>query len=144
MPKRFGTPLFCFRTLRRIARRRPLRGLPGDGGGICSDNTFRDCGYNGATSGATIALNPSNTIVSPKALVHENVVITGNRFVIGGDRPVVYAKSTGNLLFTDNEVEGTPTPIFILNGCSNVGISGNTMPAPEVKQTDCLKVKVRK
>ncbi len=107
-------------------------------------NTFRDCGYNGATSGATIALNPSNTIVSPKAPVHENVVITGNRFVIGGDRPVVYAKSTGNLQFTDNEVEGTPTPTFILNGCSNVGISGNRMPSPEVKQTDCLKVKIGK
>lgn len=108
------------------------------------NNTFIDCGYNGATSGATIALNPSNTVVSPKAPVHENVSITGNRFVIGGDRPVVYAKSTGNLRFTGNEVEGTATPVFIFSGCNNIGVTDNTMPAPEVKQKDCLMVKIHK
>ena len=108
------------------------------------DNTFIDCGYNGATSGATIALNPSNTVVSAKAPVHENVSITGNRFVIGDNRPVVFAKSTGNLKFTGNTVEGTEKPEFIFNGCINIGVTDNIMPTPEVKQKDCLRIKVQK
>lgn len=83
------------------------------------DNVFYDCGYNGATYGASIALNPSNRVISPDKPVHENVLITGNRFNTF-DRPVLYAKSTGKLFFTDNIVEGDNPPEFILLGCSDV------------------------
>lgn len=107
------------------------------------NNTFIDCGYNGATHGATIALNPSNTIISPKAPVHENISITGNRFVIADNRPVLYAKSTGSMTFSENIVESDTDPIFILNGCTKVNILDNIMSSPDVKQKDCTHIKVQ-
>lgn len=105
------------------------------------DNTFIDCGYNGATHGATIALNPSNTIVSAKAPVHEGVRIVGNRFSTSG-RPVLYAKSTARLLFMKNTVEGEKEPLFILTGCKDVDIIDNRMNPPRVEQTKCSHIKV--
>lgn len=107
-----------------------------------SRNTFIDCGYNGATHGATIALNPSNTIVDPKAPVHENVNITDNRFVIS-NRPVLFAKSTGNLSFTGNVVEGSGHPVFILNGCTKVTIINNDMGTPVIEDKNCDKLKIK-
>ncbi|MDE6048465.1 MAG: right-handed parallel beta-helix repeat-containing protein, partial [Paramuribaculum sp.] len=107
------------------------------------NNTFIDCGFNGATAGATIALNPSNTVINPSAPVHENVTITENLFDTFG-RPVLYAKSTGNLTFSGNEIEGDYTPVFIFTGCSDVKISGNDMTAPDVKQKECKRIKVSK
>ncbi len=106
------------------------------------DNTFVDCGYNGATHGATIALNPSNTVISAKAPVHEGVRIVGNKFLTSG-RPVLYAKSTAQLLFMKNIVEGDTEPVFILNGCKDVEIVGNQMKVPQVEQSKCLHVKVK-
>lgn len=106
------------------------------------DNTFIDCGYNGATHGATIALNPSNTVVSAKAPVHEGVKIINNKFSTSG-RPVLYAKSTAQLMFMKNIVEGDTEPVFILNGCKDVEIAGNQMKAPKVEQSKCLHVKIK-
>ncbi len=108
---------------------------------VIRDNEFIDCGYAGATHGATIALNPSNTVIDPRYPVHENVRITGNRFITSG-RPVLFAKSTGNLLFMGNTVESASAPKFLLNGCRDVTITGNRMPAPQVEERDCLSVPV--
>lgn len=105
------------------------------------DNTFIDCGYNGATHGATIALNPSNTIVSAKAPVHEGVKIIGNRFTTSG-RPVLFAKSTARLLFMKNIVEGEKEPVFIFTGCRDVDILDNRMNPPRVEQSKCSRIKV--
>ena len=106
------------------------------------NNLFVDCGYNNSMNGATIAMNPSNTEVGYDNIVHSGVAITDNRIEISGERPVVYAKSTGNLKFSGNTVAGTDTPLFILRGCADVVISGNVMGTPRVENTDCRNVKV--
>ncbi|MDE6651196.1 MAG: right-handed parallel beta-helix repeat-containing protein, partial [Paramuribaculum sp.] len=108
-----------------------------------SGNEFMDCGFNGSTAGATIALNPSNKVINPRQPVHENVRITGNRFNTFG-RPILYAKSTSGIVFSDNAVEGNYKPLFILNGCMNVKILDNFMVIPEIKQSDCINIKVSK
>lgn len=117
-----------------------------ESGPVCDmtvrNNLFVDCGYNNSMNGATIALNPSNTEVSYDNIVHSGVAITDNRIEISGERPVVYAKSTGNLKFSGNTVAGTDTPLFILRGCADVVISGNVMGTPRVENTDCRNVKV--
>ncbi|MCI9607263.1 MAG: right-handed parallel beta-helix repeat-containing protein [Muribaculaceae bacterium] len=106
------------------------------------NNTFTDCGYAGATSGATIAINPSNTIVDNRRPVHYGISITGNSFFTAG-RPVLKAKSTANLSFTGNTVSDNPSPEFILDGCRNITISGNNMDTPKLIETNCAKVRVK-
>ena len=97
-------------------------------------NTFIDCGYNTGVRGATIALNPSNTIVSADAPVHENVRITGNTFITG-HRPVLSAKSTTRLQFSGNTVDSDSAPVFIFDGCSGVYFSANHMQRPRIERT---------
>lgn len=106
------------------------------------NNLFVDCGYNNSMNGATIALNPSNTVVGADNIVHSGVNILDNRIEISGDRPVLYAKSTGNLKFSGNTVAGTDKPLFILRGCSDVEISGNVMAAPDIDDIECRNVSV--
>lgn len=110
---------------------------------VIRGNRFADCGYNNATHGATIAINPSNTVVSPKAPVHENISIVDNTFDTSG-RPVLYAKSTARILFEGNTVAGDGGPVFIFDGCDRVNITGNSMAAPRIESTDCTRIKVRK
>lgn len=105
------------------------------------DNRFIDCGYSGSTSGATIAINPSNTVVDSNQPVHRNIRITGNLFKTGG-RPVLFAKSTADILFMGNTVAENPAPEFLLVGCRDVMITGNRMERPKVEQRDCSRVTV--
>ena len=94
---------------------------------LIQGNTFIDCAWNGGPAKAVIALHPSNTEVDPQRPVHENVRIIGNRFLISGN-PVLYAKSTGGLVFRDNAAEilpGGPSPdgpLFLLEGCRDAVI----------------------
>lgn len=94
---------------------------------LIQGNTFIDCAWNGGPAKAVIALHPSNTEVDPQRPVHENVRIIGNRFLISGN-PVLYAKSTGGLVFRDNAAEilpGGPSPdgpLFLLEGCGDAVI----------------------
>ena len=103
---------------------------------LIQGNTFIDCAWNGGPAKAVIALNPSNTVVDPELPVHENVRIVGNRFLISGN-PVLYAKSTGGLVFRDNEVEflpGSPAPdgpLFLLEGCKDAVIERSGKTAAE-------------
>lgn len=108
---------------------------------VIRDNVFVDCGYAGSTYGATIAINPSNTVVNPSKPVHENIRIVGNRFITDG-RPVLYAKSTSGIIFMRNTVEGEIEPKFIFNGCRDVQITSNLMNPPYVDQTNCKRVKI--
>ena len=64
--------------------------------------------------------------------VHRNVRIIGNTFRTFGN-PVLYAKSTKDLIFKENHVECTSSddfrqkPLFILNGCKGVVIRENKL-----------------
>ncbi len=95
------------------------------------NNVFTDCAYQGGPGNAVIALHPSNTIIDPKRPVHKNIRIEGNTFNVF-DYPVLYAKSTSNLLFKDNTIIRTHTlqpssgnkNTFFLNGCNEVVIKG--------------------
>lgn len=94
---------------------------------LISNNTFIDCGYQGGPGHAVIALNPSNRIVDSENPVHRNVRIVNNYFK-SFDFPLLYAKSTSNIIFDKNKVERTSTTnavsgnkwTFYLNGCKDV------------------------
>ncbi|MDO4163818.1 MAG: right-handed parallel beta-helix repeat-containing protein [Bacteroides sp.] len=98
---------------------------------LIQNNTFIDCAYNGGPHHAVIALNPSNKVVDEHKPVHRNVRIVGNTFRTAGN-PVLYAKSTADLLFQGNriEVDSLPAnaqsaPLFRLNACKGVRIEAN-------------------
>lgn len=107
--------------------------------GPCNDvtitgNTFIECGNNQTAdnpSGATIGINPSNSVIDSRNPVHRNIRITDNIFRMI-ERPVLRAKSAGPLIFERNVVTGVEKPEFILNGCSGVVIKDNDMPAPMI------------
>lgn len=96
-----------------------------ESGAVCDvtirNNTFIDCAYSGGPERATIALNPSNKIIDKKKPVHSNITITDNVFNTEG-RPVLFAKSTANISFTNNVIEGNNPPTFILKGCNSMKI----------------------
>lgn len=100
---------------------------------LIENNTFIDCAYNGGPGHAVIALHPSNTVIDASRPVHQHVRIIGNKFQTAGN-PVLYAKSTGGLVFRNNEITLTTDAdvsrkeLFILNGCKDVEIKGNTLP----------------
>lgn len=98
---------------------------------LIENNTFIDCGYTGGPGNAVIAMHPSNTIISEKHPVHRNIRITGNTFVTWGN-PLLYAKSTEDLVFSGNEIQFlpdiSPKTQFILHGCSKVKIRNNRFP----------------
>lgn len=100
---------------------------------LIRNNSFIDCGREGGPEHATIALNPSNTVIDETQPVHENVRIIGNRFVLSTN-PALYAKSTGGLVFRDNEIRmQTPMPdehLFILTGCKDPVVEVSFGQAP--------------
>lgn len=67
---------------------------------ICN-NRFIDCAYNNGSKGATILIEPTNTI--EEAPVHGTIRIISNQFESEGKEPVVY-KSVRNLVFEGNNV----------------------------------------
>ncbi|WP_342088630.1 right-handed parallel beta-helix repeat-containing protein [Dyadobacter sp. OTU695] len=95
------------------------------------NNEFIDCAYQGGPGNAVIAINPSNKVVDVKKPVHFNICIEGNTFKTF-DYPVLYAKSTQGLIFSNNQVirtqELTPQSgnhnMLWFNGCSGVEVSG--------------------
>lgn len=98
---------------------------------LIQNNTFIDCAYGGGPHNAFIALNPSNKVADERKPVHRNVRIVGNTFRTSGN-PVLYAKSTADLIFQGNriEVDSLPAtdrlvPLFRLNACKGVRIDNN-------------------
>ena len=102
---------------------------------IIENNKFIDCAYNGGPSRAVIALNPSNTVIDARRPVHQNVRIINNFFVTSGN-PLLYAKSTSQLVFKGNEVKIESPSLLVgnkwvvLEGCSKVTIKGNKFLEP--------------
>jgi hypothetical protein len=84
-------------------------------------NKFVGCGYNGGPQKATIAINPSNKIADKKKPVHSGITITNNHFDTD-QRPVLYAKSTRGITFTNNTLTNVPNNAIILDACSNVKV----------------------
>lgn len=99
---------------------------------LIQNNIFIGCAYSGGPDNAVIALNPSNTAVDADRPVHRNVRIMGNTFQTFGN-PVLYAKSTENLIFKGNNVSCISSDsflqklLFILNGCKGVTIGKNKL-----------------
>jgi len=99
---------------------------------LIQNNIFIGCAYSGGPENAVIALHPSNMVVDAERPVHRNVRIIGNTFRTFGN-PVLYAKSTKDLIFKKNHVECTSSddfrqkPLFILNGCKGVVIRENKL-----------------
>ncbi|SDD51430.1 Right handed beta helix region [Dyadobacter soli] len=95
------------------------------------NNEFVDCAYQGGPNNAVIAINPSNKVVDIKKPVHFNIRIEGNTFKTF-DYPVLYAKSTQGLVFSNNQIirtnelqpQSANHNMFWFNGCSGVDISG--------------------
>jgi hypothetical protein len=93
------------------------------------NNEFIDCAYQGGPGNAIIAIHPSNKVADVKTPVHFNIRIENNIFK-AFDYPILYAKSTQGLTFSDNTVirtkELSPQTshknMFYFNGCSDVGI----------------------
>ena len=102
---------------------------------LIENNKFIDCAYNGGPSHAVIALNPSNTEIDARRPVHQNVRILNNFFVTLGN-PLLYAKSTSQLIFKGNEVKVEAPSSWvgnkwrILEGCSRVTIKDNKFQKP--------------
>lgn len=94
------------------------------------NNEFIDCAYQGGPGNAVIAINPSNKVADVKKPVHFNIRIEGNTFKTF-DYPVLYAKSTQGLIFSNNQVirtrELSPQSdnhnMLWFNGCSGVEVS---------------------
>lgn len=98
------------------------------------NNEFVDCAYQGGPGNAIIAIHPSNKIADVKKPVHFNIRIENNIFKTF-DYPVLYAKSTQELIFNNNTIVRThdlspqskSKRMFYFNGCSNVRISGTKL-----------------
>lgn len=77
-----------------------------ESGPVCDvtirNNKFINCNYTGVNYGATISINPSNTEGSEEHPVHEGILIEGNTFD-NANRPLLWAKSAGNIIFKDNQ-----------------------------------------
>lgn len=126
---------------------------------LIENNLFIDCAWLGGPEKAVIALHPSNAVADAGRPVHRNVRIVDNSFITCGN-PVLYAKSTAGLRFTDNSVAvgpadgsiecdccaagaeersvggaaaGLPASYIILEGCADPVIEGNSMTEFSVK-----------
>ena len=95
------------------------------------NNEFIDCAYQGGPGNAVIAINPSNKKADVKKPVHFNIRIENNVFKTF-DYPVLYAKSTQGLSFSNNTIirtndlmpQSENKKMFYFNACSDVQISG--------------------
>lgn len=128
------------------------------------NNEFIDCAYQGGPGNAVIAIHPSNKVADVKQPVHFNIRIEHNVFKTF-DYPVLYAKSTQGLFFTNNTIVRTHDlapqtahrTMIYFNGCSRVEIGGTqlqgdvlgrnirleNMPETNVKQTGSEKFAVQ-
>ena len=93
-------------------------------------NKFIECGANGDP---VIFINPENTVYDWKHPVHKNILIEGNQFTLLSNT-VLYAKSTQNVAFIRNLLEGSQLvmeeyikPLIHLSACSGVEIAENNM-----------------
>lgn len=93
------------------------------------NNTFEECAYN---YGPIINVAPENHELVEGYNVHHNIRIQNNTFKIF-DKPILSARSTDGLFFTNNTINpsnllesGSNGKSFILTACKNVVIKNNT------------------
>jgi len=97
------------------------------------NNTFEECAYN---SGTIINIAPENHELVDGYYVHRNIRIENNTFKIF-DRPILSARSTDGLFFTNNTINksdlleaGSNENSFSLTACNNVVIKKNHFNTP--------------
>ena len=95
------------------------------------NNQFIECGFNSSPDNYVININPQNKEASPDYYVHKNITIENNIFKVY-DRPILTARSTKGLIFSNNKIEKTDflpmndqKPAFNLQGCTSVKIYNN-------------------
>jgi hypothetical protein len=94
--------------------------------GAVEDLTIRNNVFNECRGG--VFIQPDQPVVDRNAPVDKNITVTGNRFVVGDiERPVLWARSTQDILFTKNRIEVSKPglPLVWLHGCSGVVIRKN-------------------
>lgn len=96
------------------------------------NNSFEECAYGSAPNNYAIAIAPENHIAVKDYFVHHNVRIENNSFKVY-DAPILTAKSTEGLVFSNNTVvqshfmkAGVNKASFNLEACKGVSISKNT------------------
>lgn len=70
------------------------------------NNSFIECGYNSAPDNFVIAVSPENHAFVKGKYVHRNISIENNLFKVY-DMPLLTAKSTEGLVFSNNTIEQT-------------------------------------
>lgn len=98
---------------------------------LIRNNVFEDCGYNQAPDNYIIAIAPENRMLAQGYYVHRNVRIVNNVFNVY-DVPLLKARSTGGLVFSNNVINqthflqpGTNKISVQLTACENVSIQKN-------------------
>lgn len=96
---------------------------------LIRNNTFEECGYN---AGPIINIMPENHELTEGYYVHRNIRIFNNTFKIF-DKPILSARSTNGLFFSNNTIStsnlpetGTNENSFTLTACKDVVIKNNT------------------
>ncbi|MCG2461495.1 right-handed parallel beta-helix repeat-containing protein [Flavobacteriaceae bacterium F89] len=96
------------------------------------NNQFIQCGYNSYPDTYPIAIMPETHTFLKNRYVHKNIRITGNEFTLFAP-PLLFARSARNIIFTENEINGGPSPyfpnstkpVFFLEHCTGVRIKNN-------------------
>jgi hypothetical protein len=97
------------------------------------NNIFQECGYNSSPGNYVIAIAPENHELVPGYMVHKNIRIENNTFIVY-DYPLLSVRSTENLIFTRNTIlwtkdfmapQGKPRAAFLLTACKKVSILKN-------------------
>lgn len=102
---------------------------------IIRNNTFEECAYNSAPDNYVIAIAPENHQLINDYFVHKNVRIENNTFKVY-DRPILTARSTEGLIFSNNIINqsnfmnmGTNEATVKLTACKNVIVQKNKFNA---------------
>lgn len=115
-------------------------------------NIFEDCAYNSAPDNYVIAILPEDHQKIRTQSIHHNINIEKNIFKIY-DTPVLKARSTSNLNFSDNEIQYTikdeyprnSRPMFNFDNCKMVRMEGNTFNIlPTIQLIDMNKKELSK
>lgn len=96
------------------------------------NNFFDNCGYISTPDNYVIAIAPENHEMVPGYIVHRNIRVENNVFKVY-DFPILTARSTENLIFSNNKIirtdfmkqQGGSRPQFNLNACKKVEIKKN-------------------
>ncbi|SMC97905.1 right-handed parallel beta-helix repeat-containing protein [Pedobacter nyackensis] len=95
------------------------------------NNQFIECGYNSSPNNYVISINPQNKEILSGYYVHKNITIENNTFKVY-DSPILTARSTSGLVFSNNKIEktdflpaGNNKPAFNFIGCTAVKIINN-------------------